>query len=191
METLAGTGALNFARIDDDALLALMPRIVPPAWKSDRRARWTPGARGDPSEELLSRLWRRLAAVRAGGGGLAKFERWTLLPVVARVSSADDDDADADADADAARALVLIVVFGPTHVGAAAGGGRGAGRGSSSSSSSELNRISRASLVGTRGDATGGRPGRRAAKSRSESSSSDSVKSAEVSLSSESTPMAF
>jgi hypothetical protein len=97
----------------------------------------------------------------------------------------------ADADADAARVLVPIVVFGPTHVGAAAGGGRGAGRGSSSSSSSELNRISRASLVGTRGDATGGRPGRRAAKSRSESSSSDSVKRAEVSLSSESTPMAF
>lgn len=142
----------------------------------------------------------------AGGGGLdtgagaydacrgaptpESFDRWENEKVGTPppVPPAPGRPTGADADADAARVLVPIVVFGPTHVGAAAGGGRGAGRGSSSSSSSELNRISRASLVG---DATGGRPERRAAKSRSESSSSDSVKSAEVSLSSESTPMAF
>ena len=97
----------------------------------------------------------------------------------------------AAAAAAAARVLAPDDALGPTHVGAAAGGGEGARRGSSSSSS-ELNRgaSSRASFAGApRGGATGAR-GRRRAKSRSLSSSSDSVKSALVSLSSsESTPI--
>ena len=89
----------------------------------------------------------------------------------------------AAAAAAAARVLAPDDAPGPTHVGAAAGGGEGARRGSSSSSSElNLGASSRASFAeAPRGGAIGAR-GRRRAKSRSLSSSSDSVKSAGVSV---------
>jgi len=90
----AWTGALNLKPVDDEALAALMPQILPKAWKSAgvngmlsgaSPVEWSPppaevgdglsfgdgfksggGGEGHPSVEMLALLWRRLAAVSPG-----------------------------------------------------------------------------------------------------------------------------
>ena len=73
---LADSGVLNVAHITPAALASLMPKAVPPAWRGVAEVTWTPGLKGQPSEEQLRLLWTCLAQCES----LEPFAAWPLLP---------------------------------------------------------------------------------------------------------------
>ena len=95
LETLAGTRALNVSPIDDDAIVDLMPDVLPTAWARVRgRASNEPVPWDDLndaadggisatgiSDEYLALVWRVLASVASDTRALGKLEGFPLLPV--------------------------------------------------------------------------------------------------------------
>ena len=90
LETLANTRALNLSPIDDDAVVDLMPNILPHTWtraggvgESARRT-YTPVPWDDAvtSDEYLALVWRVLGSVCLDHASLGKLEGFPLLPVI-------------------------------------------------------------------------------------------------------------
>ena len=90
LETLANTRALNLSPIDDDAVVDLMPSILPHTWtraggvgESARRT-YTPVPWDDAvaSDEYLALVWRVLGSVCLDHASLGKLEGFPLLPVI-------------------------------------------------------------------------------------------------------------
>ena len=75
-QALAGTGVLNVALVTPPALAALMPKILPSAWRGAGHIAWTPGEDG-PSDDTFRLLWRCLAQHCET---LEQFAAWPLLP---------------------------------------------------------------------------------------------------------------
>ena len=100
LETLAGTRALNVSPLDDDAIVDLMPDVLPTAWArvgggggSSRRA-YEPVPWDDDddaagggisaagiSDDYLALVWRVLGSVASDTRALGKLEGFPLLPV--------------------------------------------------------------------------------------------------------------
>ena len=60
LQAIAQLGVLNLRQLTAGELPALLPALLPAAWRGAKAAPWTPGADGHPTEQWLARLWAKL-----------------------------------------------------------------------------------------------------------------------------------